>query len=450
MTDQLSNHPYLQTIRAHGLVRRAGAVRRIMPTYVEADGPGVPVGTLCTLGCADTAGAVDAAHQPAIIAEVTRTEAGRVTLMPYSKTSGLRIGDRVVATDMGDMARVGPQCLGRAFDALGAPVDGGQAIRATHWWPLHGKVGSPLQRTSSRQVLHTGVRAIDGLLTLAVGQRVGVFAGSGVGKTTLLGALARQVQADSVVACLIGERGREASDFWQACASGGVRDKTALVVATSEQPAVMRVRAANLALALAEHLRDQGQHVLLLLDSVTRLGMAMREIGLAAGEPPTLRAYTPSVFAQLPRLVERCGSIEGRGSITAFMTVLTETDDADDPLAEFMRSLLDGHIVLSRTLAEQGHFPAIHVTRSISRLMRQVCELRVQTIASQAIAQLSLYDSSKTLIDSGLYSAGANPALDQAIAARPHLLAFLRQTPEEASKREDTLLRLQAIVHASH
>ncbi|MDR6411314.1 FliI/YscN family ATPase [Paraburkholderia terricola] len=431
-------HPYVTAMQRLDPVTRTGCVTRVMPTFIEADGPGVPLGSLCTLGKPGPEQGY---------AEVVKVEVGRVTLAPYTSAASVCVGDTVLATRIGASIPVGPAYLGRVVDALGRPLDGDAPIAASDAsWPLAGIGTPPLDRLSPVEPLQTGIRALDALLTLGVGQRVGIFAGSGVGKTTLLSGLARHVEADVCVLCLVGERGREAEEFWQRALSDATRARSTMVVATSDQPAVMRARSVLVALSLAEYFRAQGAHVLLLLDSVTRYALALREIGLAAGEPPTVRAYTPSVFAALPKIVERCGALRDSGATTALMTVLTETDDIDDPMAETMRALLDGHIVLSRELAEQGHFPAIHVPRSVSRVMQYVAKPRERQLAADAVAQLAVYDSSRTLVESGLYAAGSNPALDRALRMRPALVDFLRQDTSAAMPRDTALDALAALL----
>ncbi|OLL30868.1 flagellar protein FliI [Burkholderia sp. SRS-W-2-2016] len=441
MTDTAPLHRYVAAMRQLDPVTRIGAVTRVMPTYVEADGPGVPLGSLCTLGTS--------AAQPCH-AEVVKVEVGKVTLAPYTSSAAICIGDPVRATRVGATIPVGPAWLGRVIDPLGRPLDGGPPIPAGETcWPLAGVATPPLDRLSPVEPLETGIRALDALLTLGVGQRVGIFAGSGVGKTTLLASLARHVQADVCVLCLVGERGREAEEFWQRSLSDSARARSTMVVATSDQPAVMRARSVLVALSLAEYFRAQGAHVLLLLDSVTRYALALREIGLAAGEPPTVRAYTPGVFAALPKIVERCGALRDSGAITALMTVLTETDDIDDPMAETMRALLDGHIVLTRELAEQGHYPAIQVPRSISRVMQYVAQPDERRLAAEAVSQLAAYESSRTLVEAGLYAPGSNPPLDRALRNRTALVDFLRQAPDTPMPRAATLSVLAALLDTS-
>jgi flagellum-specific ATP synthase len=308
---------------------------------------------------------------------------------------------------------------------------------------------APLSRSSVALLMPTGLRVIDGLLPLGIGQRVGIFAASGVGKTSLITQMANQVEADIVVLCVVGERGREAENLWSSLLHPDVRARTTLIVATSDESAAMRVRAANVAMAHAEYHRDQGRHVLFILDSMTRLAMALREMGLAAGEPPTVRAYTPGVFAALPRFVERCGALKSSGAITGLLTILCETDDTEDPIAELLKSLLDGHIILTRTLAEQGHYPAIDVPRSISRFAPSLMDKKQTALAQRAIAQLSIYEASKTLVEAGLYVAGSNDMLDQALQTRPRLLEFLKQSADQPVTLAACLNALQASVGAA-
>ncbi|EDT38684.1 FliI/YscN family ATPase [Burkholderia ambifaria] len=434
----LTEHAYVAAIRMTDPVRRTGVVTRIMPTFVEADGPGAPLGSLCAIG---------GEQSEPTLAEIVNVERTRVTLAPYSTASAIRIGDEVAALQADATIPVGDAYLGRVVDPLGRPLDGAGALgHCVANWPLAGIATPPLERQSPEHVLETGVRALDALLTLGVGQRVGLFAGSGVGKTTLLGALARDVYADVRVLCLVGERGREVEECWNRTLSAASRARTTLVVATSDQSAALRARSVPAALSIAEYFRSQGAHVLLMIDSVTRYALALREIGLAAGEPPTVRAYTPGVFAALPKIVERCGALKSGGAITALMTVLTESDDIDDPMAETMRSLLDGHIVLSRALAEQGQFPPIQVPKSVSRVSRYVANDAERALAADAIAQLALYDASKTLVESGLYTAGSHPALDRALRLRPALLSFLRQDAESPTGREQAIAMLASLL----
>lgn len=411
-----------------------GQVRRVSPTHIEANGPLGTLGATCLIG-------------GSLMAEISAVDTTGVTLMPYGAVDGVRVCDRVELAGSGAQVDTGDRLLGRVVDALGRPLDGQPLmLDGAPTWPLAGRPTSPLDRVTPTQALETGVRAIDSLLTLGRGQRVGIFAGSGVGKSTLLSSLCRHIRADVIVLCLVGERGREAQDFWSGALDDTSRKRAVMVVSTSDEPAVMRARGVHAALAHAEYFRSLGRHVVLLVDSMTRYAQALREIGLASGEPPSIRAYTPSVFAALPRVVERCGALASGGATTSIMTVLTETDDVDDPMAESLRALLDGHIVLSRTLAEQGHFPAIDVPRSVSRVFRQVNEPSVRALATEAVAQLSNYEMSRTLVESGLYAAGTQPALDKALACRPALIDFLRQDSMTATGMTEGRATLEAAI----
>jgi len=424
-------HEMQRRLRSVDPVLRSGRVRKIMSSAIEADGPNVPLGTLCEVQSRGGSSWLGA--------EVVHVDRDNVILSPFEESSATFSGAAVRASARADLVPVGAALLGRAVDALARPCDGAGQMTAGEFAPLHDPMPSPLERVSPREVLETGVRAIDGLLTLGIGQRVGIFAASGVGKTSLVTQLAQQVEADIIVIALIGERGREVEAIWNGTFSGARRDKAVLVAATSDQSAAMRVRAAYLALAQAHYWRGRGRKVLLLLDSVTRLAMALREIGLAAGEPPTVRAYTPNVFAVIPKIVEGCGALKHGGAVTAIMTVLSETDDVDDPVCEMMKSLLDGHIVLSRSLAEQGHFPAIDVCKSVSRQSWDLTGESHRLHALQILEWLSLQQSARTLLDTGLYVKGANPKIDRAVDLHPAIMRFLRQGRDERSVFSKTL-----------
>ncbi|HEY0959838.1 MAG TPA: FliI/YscN family ATPase [Novosphingobium sp.] len=420
-------------------VLRQGRVLCVQPTHVDADGPNLPLGSLCKIS---VAGATRARH---ILAEVVRVEEDGVTLSPFEQGQPILVGATVTGCGQGDRVPIGPMFLGRAFDALGRPIDGGAEPVADQYWLLHGLMPSPLERIARSTMVETGVRAIDGLLPLGTGQRIGLFAPSGAGKTTLLSQIIAQAQADIVVICLIGERGREVGGIWTDTLAEETRQRTILVAATSDQSAAMRVRAADCALAHAEYWRSQGKHVLFLLDSATRLAMAMREIGLASGEPPTVRGYTPSVFAAMPKIVERCGAIQGAGAITAILTVLSETEEIDDPICEMLKSLLDGHILLSRALAEKAHFPAIDVLRSVSRQGERLMSERHRTQARKIFKLLSTYETSRTLVETGLYARGTSPDLDEAIDQRANIERFLQQDRTKRCDLRSTLAMLAEI-----
>jgi flagellum-specific ATP synthase len=409
-----------------------------MPSWLEADGPNAPIGTLCRI--------FNNANEVISLAEVVRVDGNGIAMAPLGNVQGLSLGARVEA--VGEMAKlpVGTAFLGRAIDALGKPIDGGARIIASDHYPFNPDPPSPLERESSMSLLETGIRAIDGLHPLSRGQRIGVFAASGVGKTSLLSQLVRQVDADVCVCCLVGERGREVEATWSRDLSGASRMRSVMVAATSDQAAALRVRAVHQAVALARYYRDAGLHVMLLIDSVTRYAMALREMGLAAGEPPTVRAYTPNIFSAIPRMVEQAGALQRGGSISAIMTILSETDDVDDPLSELMKSLLDGHIILSRSLAERGHFPAIDPLKSISRNANTIMTDRHLRSARAAQAQLECFDRSRTMIETGLYSAGSNAEVDAAIRAQPELENVLRQGQTERTNLDTTIGMLEVAV----
>lgn len=406
-----------------------GRITKISMTALEADGPDAPVGALCAIDHPDGE----------VLASLVAIQRSHIVLAPFEPITSLRLGARVRLVSRSMNTLSGDDFLGRAIDGLGRPIDGrGPITGSEHSQPVVG----PLERiTPDTQVL-TGFRAIDGLLPLAKGQRIGVLAPPGVGKTTLLTQFASLMQADRCVICLVGERGREVEALWANDLDAAGRSRTVMVAATSDETAAVRVQAVEQALALATRWRAEGLHVLFLLDSATRYAMALREIGLAAGEPPTLRAYTPGVFAALPRVVERCGALRTGGAITAVMTVLSETEDVDDPITEVMKSLLDGHIVLSRRVAEQGRYPAVDIPRSISRLAQKVMTDDHRHLVSRALVSIGDYEASRTLIEAGVYTPGSNAETDTAVLRRPGLEAFLAQGDQDHSSLAETLNRL--------
>jgi len=436
MRDRVT-HPFLTRLAQLELAQPHGFVRKVAAGHYEADGPELALGELCS---------IEAAGAGSVLAQVAAVDSSGLVLVPLETNGAVRTGSRVDPRSGGTRVGVGDGFTGRAVDALGRPIDGGAPIVPTAFAPLGGAVPRPLERTEPAQILTTGLRAIDGLLTLGEGQRIGVFAASGVGKTSLVWQLVHQIGCDRCVLCLVGERGGEVEALWRSLSTRDDVERFALVAATSDESAAMRVRSVNVALALAEYWRDRGERVLLVVDSVTRFAMAHREIGLAAGEPPTLRAYTPNVFAALPRLVERCGAVRGGGSITAVLSVLAETDDVDDPIVEIMKSLLDGHIVLSRALAERGHFPAIDVARSVSRHAIRLMDAGQAADARAALAALATYEDARVMIESGIYKHGASSEIDRAIAIRARLLEFLPQARSDATAFATTAARLRAAV----
>lgn len=424
-------------IRSAELVRRVGRVTGYQGLAFEATGPDAYLGEICRIGSINPTASVPA--------EVIGFRENRVVLMAYGHVEGIRQGDEVYATGQSATIRVGPDLLGRVVDAFGVPVDGGAAAGG-HQIRVAGNPPSATKRTRIDRVFETGVRSIDTLLTLGVGQRVGVFSGSGVGKSTLLGMIARRSSADVNVIALIGERGREVREFIED-QLGDALSRSVVIVATAEQPALVRMRAAQAATAIAEYFRSSGKHVAYFLDSLTRLAMAQREIGLAAGEPPTVRGYTPSVFSMLPQLLERLGTSEGAGSITGILTVLVEGDDLAEPVSDHARAILDGHIVLTRELAQQGHFPAIDVLKSTSRVARSLLGVAEKAVVADAISALAIHESSRDMVEFGAYKEGSNPELDRALKLHPGLMQFFRQSADDkAVSRAEAMSRLAALM----
>ena len=367
---------YAAAVRGAEFTRRSGLVSQFFGLVVESIGPDAFLGEVCEIYSRSTA--------TPIAAEVVGLKDGKVLLMPYGELRGIGLGCEVLATGRAVEIAIGEGLLGRVIDAFGRPLDGRPLPPLPAQCRLTHEPRNPLARSRIRRVLETGVTSIDGLLTIGRGQRVGIFSGSGVGKSTLLGMIARNMKADINVIALIGERGREVLEFIEQSLGPAGLKRSVVVVATSDQPALVRSRAAYAATAIAEYFRDRHNDVLLIMDSITRFAMAQREIGLAVGEPPTARGYTPSVFAALPKLLERCGTTDHAGSITALYSVLVEGDDINDPIADCVRAILDGHIVLSRDLANHGHYPAIDVLASSSRLMPQPRERRTSAPRSSA------------------------------------------------------------------
>lgn len=435
----MQTQAWLENIKHAQLVSRTGKLSQFYGSVVEANGPDVFVGEVCEIHSNQV--------NHTINAEVVGLQQGKVLLMPAGDLKGVRLGSQVVATGRTFQVPVGKNFLGRVIDPFGNPLDGKGPIQAEYHAPLYPEPINPLERSRITDVLETGVKAIDSCLTVGKGQRIGLFAGSGVGKSTLLGMLARHCQAGVNVIALIGERGREVRDFIEDTLGEEGLKKSVVVVATADQPALVRTHAAFAATALAEYFRSQDQHVLLMMDSITRLAMAQREIGLSIGEPPTSRGYTPSSFAILPRVLERCGGLRGQGSISAFYTVLVEGDDMNDPVADNVRAIVDGHIVLTREIANRGHYPAIDLQQSVSRLMPDITSDAEYDLAIKTIEVLTTYNSAKDMIDMGLYKQGANPKLDRAIDLMEKIEPFLKQKKEDVQTRTDAIGFLRGVVH---
>jgi flagellum-specific ATP synthase len=418
--------------------RWRGQVLEFVGQTIESAGPLSSVGECCEI--VDQAGRVHAA-------EVIGFRGAHVLSMPLESADGVRFGDTVAASGRTPEIEVGPALLGRVLNALGQPIDGLGAPLNQTALPLEGKVRAPLERVAIRSPLGTGIRTLDALLTVGRGQRVGIFGGSGVGKSTLIGMMTRNTDADVVVVGLVGERGREVGEFLEHALGEEGRARSVVVVSTSDQSPLLRMRAALAATRVAEYFAASGKRVLLVLDSLTRFAMAAREIGLAAGEPPTAKGYTPSVFTRLARLIERAGQFRS-GSITAFYTVLMEGDDQQDPLVDAVRSLLDGHIVLSRAMASEGWYPPIAVLDSISRLMPAVTEDAHREQAALIRRLMAVYARSEDLVRIGAYKPGSDPELDRALRAREPLRAFLAQSAGERVSFAGAVQGLAALADA--
>lgn len=430
--------PYRAAIRSVELTPRVGRVKAYGGLVVESRGPDTFLGEVCEIYSPTALNAVEA--------EVVGFRDDAVLLMPCGEVHGIRPGSEVLATGKAPQIAIGEALLGRIVDPFGRPLDGKGPVDCTETVSLRAESLNPVRRGRISSVFETGVKVIDCCLAVGLGQRMGIFSGSGVGKSTVMGMIARHSSADVNVIAMIGERGREVREFIEEQLGEGLK-KSVVVVATADQPALVRTRAAAAAIAMAEYFRDRGTPVAFFLDSLTRLAMAQREIGLAAGEPPTARGYTPSVFSMMPRLLERAGvGHEGSGSITAFFTILVEGDELNEPVSDHARAILDGHIVLSRKLAQQGQFPAVDLLQSISRLGRTLNDKRSQGLADDCLALTSLVDGSRDMVDFGAYKEGVNPRLDRALKLAPRLAQFFRQRPDESVRRTDAMGQLASLL----
>lgn len=416
-----------------------GKVSKVVGLVAEGSGLKAPLGALCHI-LPEGAGK----DQNGIPVEVVGFRDGRLLFMPYGDLRGVQPGSLIRNSSLPPVFPVGQDLLGKAFDAFGAPLEEGQAFTPEGIAPLYADPPSPLSRPRITDPLDVGVRSVNSLLTLGKGQRVGIMAGSGVGKSTLMGMMARYTKADVNVIGLIGERGREVLEFMEKDLGPDGMARSVLVIATSDQSPLIRMRAAYAATAVAEYFRDQGKDVLFMMDSVTRFAMAAREVGLAVGEPPTTKGYTPSVFAQLPKLLERAGR-NAKGTITGIYTVLVDGDDFNEPIADSVRSILDGHIVLTRDLADQGHFPAIDVLRSISRLRTDICSKEVVMAGRVVLSSLATFKRVEDMVNIGAYARGSSPDIDKAIDLVPSINAFLRQDITDPQDIEGCFSQLQAL-----
>ncbi|MCA1053511.1 flagellar protein export ATPase FliI [Rossellomorea aquimaris] len=427
--DLITRIPKVPTFKKYGKVKRAVGL------MIESQGPASSVGEVCHIHIQSRG------HLKTIPAEVVGFNGELVLLMPYSNMQDISPGSLVEATSKPLEVKIGPSLIGKVVDSLGNPLDGSILPNGLASVYTDQEPPNPLSRPPIDEPMEVGVKAIDGMLTVGKGQRVGIFAGSGVGKSTLLGMIARNTKADLNVIALIGERGREVREFIERDLGEEGLKKTIVVAATSDQPALMRIKGAFTATAIAEYFRDKGMDVMLMMDSATRVAMAQREIGLAIGEPPTTKGYTPSVFAILPKLLERTGT-NVKGSITAFYTVLVDGDDLNEPISDTVRGILDGHIVLDRDIANRGQYPAINILKSVSRLMNHLASQRHLEAAVRIRELLSTYINSEDLIQIGAYKKGSSKDIDEAIAYYPLIISLLKQGVYEQITQDDSILQL--------
>src|SRR5574344_2703750 len=424
---------YLEIIRETNSIREIVKVVEIIGLIIEADGPQSSIGDLCYI--------YNRLDEEPIWAEVVGFRLGKILLMPLGSMEGLQPGAIVVNTGSAMKIKVGEQLLGRVLDGLGRPIDNLGEINSQKLYSTQAEAINPLKRRRIEEPLSLGIKSVDGFITVGKGQRLGIFAGSGVGKSTTLAMMAKNTTADLNVIALIGERGREVREFIDAILGPEGMKRTVVIVATSEQPSLVKIKAAFVAISIAEYFRDKGKDVLFMLDSVTRIAMAQREVGLAIGEPPATRGYTPSVFALMPKLLEKAGSNE-HGTITGLYTVLVEGDDFNEPISDTARSILDGHIMLSRDLAHKNHYPAVDVLQSLSRVMKEVTDTEHSSAAGKIRTLLAAYKKNEDLINIGAYVNGADPVTDQAIKYMDMINDFLQQKVDEKTTYEDTVQKL--------
>jgi flagellum-specific ATP synthase len=428
---------YMNAINSCESIKMNGKITQVIGLVIESRGPNVSLGELCYV-CSRLS------NVEPIPAEVVGFRQGHVLLMPIGEMQGIGPGCEVISAQKTLRVHVGKQLLGRILDGLGNPIDGKGSLFTEQEYPLNAMPPHPLSRPRIKKILPVGVRAIDGAITMGCGQRIGIMAGSGVGKSTLLGMIARNTEADISVIALIGERGREVREFIERDLGEEGLKRSVVVVATSDQPALVRIKGAMTATAIAEYFRDQGMNVVLMMDSVTRFAMAQREVGLTVGEPPATRGYTPSVFAMLPRLLERAGTNDV-GSITGIYTVLVDGDDMNEPIADAVRSILDGHIVLSRNIAAQNHYPAIDLLNSVSRVMLEIVEKNHYEAAQKLRSSMAVYREAEDLINIGAYVQGSNANIDRAITQIEPIKSFLKQDVYEVDTLDDTIKRLVSL-----
>jgi flagellum-specific ATP synthase len=437
-SNELNLDKYSELLKSVHLTKDSGKVTEVNGMIIKGYLPGASVGSICSIS--------PAGLETSYLAEVVGFKDKNVLMMPLSDMRGTALGSKIVLARQIATVKAGPELLGRVVDGLGRPLDSKGELEHFKEVPLYSEVRNPLARRPIREPLDVGVRAINGLLTTGQGQRIAIMAGSGVGKSVLLGMMARYTSADVNVIAMIGERGREVREFIEHDLGPEGMKKSIVVCVTSDQSPLLRMRGAFVATAIAEYFSAKGKNVLLMMDSVTRFAMAQREIGLSTGEPPSSKGYTPSVFSTLPKLLERAGSFEGEGSITGFYTTLVDGDDMNDPIGDAVRSIVDGHIVLSRSIAHKGHFPAIDVLQSASRVMRNVSSNEHIKAAQKMREILATYREAEDLINIGAYKAGSNPRIDKAVKLIDGVNQFLRQAVEEPTTFHQGLRSMQGLI----
>lgn len=428
---------YQEALQSCQPIKMEGKIVKVAGIVAQANGPGMSIGSLC---CIKSRSGQD------MQAEVIGFNDKKVIVMPFGEMRGIEPGSRIVDINKSPAIKVGEAYLSRVVDGLGHPIDGKGTIQAKADYPIYGNVINPLKREIINEVIDVGVCSINAMHTLGKGQRIAIMSGSGVGKSVLMGMIARHTVADVIVIALIGERGREVREFIERNLGEKGLKKSVVVAATSDSPALARIRGAHLATTIAEYFRDKGLDVILIMDSITRFAMSLREVGLAAGEPPSAKGYTPSVFIQIPKLLERAGNIEKKGSITGVYTVLVEGDDMNEPIADSVRSVVDGHIVLSRDLAHKGHYPAVDVLSSISRVMHDMVESDHMDMARKLVKVLATYREAEDLINIGAYVDGTDPQIDYAKKKIHKINSFLQQDINQSITFKESIVRLKEVL----
>ena len=434
LNPKIEFNKYKEALRSCCPIKMGGKIVKVAGIVAEADGPGMSIGSLCSIKNRD------GRNMPA---EVIGFNDKSVMVMPFGEMRGIEPGSRIVDINKRPTVKVGEAYLNRVVDGLGTPIDGKGAIRANEDYPIYGNVFNPLKREIIHEVIDVGICSINAIHTLGKGQRIAIMAGSGVGKSVLMGMIARHTVADVIVIALIGERGREVREFIERNLGEEGLKKSVVVVATSDSPALARIRGAHLATTIAEYFRDIGLDVVLIMDSITRFAMSLREVGLAAGEPPSAKGYTPSVFIQIPKLLERSGNLEDAGSITGIYTVLVEGDDMNEPVADSVRSIVDGHIILTRDLANKGHYPAVDILSSISRVMFNIVESDHLDMARKLVKVVANYREAEDLINIGAYVDGSDPDIDFAKKMIHKINLFLQQDIHQNISLKDSISRLK-------